>query len=1092
MRTIETIQSIYNSVPIASIIVSPDHPKYTIRIVNESFLRETNTSREQLIGRDFFEAFSVGPAQAWLKIENIAIAFEQVLRSKGVHRLEGHRYDVPSATKGEMELRYWDIDSYPLLDETGEVEYIVMGAVNVTARQLADLKLEKSNQKLNKILNSITDGFFVLDKDRRVSYWNTAAETISRRSAEQVIGRSIWDIYPDAMIPELRQACQKAEEEQTQVQLEQYNPEVSRWYEITLQPTDEGAFVYFKDICYRKEAEQRAQIAFQRNYDLFNFSPVPMWAYHTGTLQMVASNQAAQAEYEYSAEEFLQLTARDVWAKEEFTRMDKLIDTKVRAGLLNEGLVKHVTKSGKELHVQMKSQPLPTWGKEIRIVMALDITEKLNARKELSTSNARLQALVDAQTNYVMRIDQQGRYTYYNNKYKNDFSWIYGKDDFLGEDSRLTVVPYHQDRIAETAMKCIKKPGVVYELEIDKRDQEGKFKATFWHFVALTDALEDQQELQGIGIDITEQKKVEMALHTSNDRYAYVNKATNDVIYDWDILNDHVDWGAAFTRLLGYAYSGAHYPISEWTDLIHPKEANQITESLSAALNDPDQTNWKAEYSFKKADGRYVSIEENGYIIKDDQGRSIRMIGVLRDISERKASAEALQAAKNRYKDVFELSPQPMWVYEVGTLRFLDVNAAAIQNYGFSKSEFLSMTLLDIRPEQDKEALKQAIREDVQQGKPHSSFFWHRKKNGEIIRVLIKGNSLQYEGKGARIVIAIDDTARLKAEEALRISERRFKTLIQDGSDLITIINPNGDFKYVSPTAEKTLGVPAEALLGTNGFNFIHEEDRGQILEKITQLGDAVRIQLAALRMIGHNGEVRWVELILTNMQSDPAIQGIVCNARDVTERVENELKVREHLERYNIVSKATSDAIWDLKFQTDELIWNYAVKEIFGYSEGGHNYNWWYERVHPEDRQRVTQVVQDSIQEKEPRWSSEYRFRCADGSYKFVLDRGFLVFDEEGAPVRMIGAIQDITERINYIHEIERHNSLLREIGWAQAHLVRGPMARILGLLELLTLPQYEDFGNKELLQHLNTSAQELDEVIRQIIHKSESGPEL
>jgi PAS domain S-box-containing protein len=1092
MSTVEIIQSIYDSIPIASIIVLPDHPKYTIRIVNETFLRETNSGREQLVGKGFFEAFSINPDDTGVRTERITSAFEQVLISKCVHHIKGHRYDLPSSGEQDLELRYWDIDTYPLLNEMGEVEYIVQGSLNVTARQLAELNLEKSNQKLNKILSSITDGFFVLDKNHRVSYWNTAAETISRRSAEQVIGKSIWDIYPDAMILELRQACQKAEEEQTQVQLEQYNSEVSRWYEITLQPTDEGAFVYFKDICYRKEAEQRAQTAFQRNYDLFNFSPVPMWAYHTGTLQMVAANQAAQAEYEYSAEEFLQLTARDVWAKEEFARMDKLIDTKVRAGLLNEGLVKHVTKTGKELDVQMKSQPLPTWGKEIRIVMALDITEKLKARKELSTSNARLQALVDAQTNYVMRIDLQGRYTYYNNKYKNDFSWIYGKEDFLGEDSRLTVVAYHQDRIAETAMKCMKKPGTVYELEIDKRDREGKYKATFWHFVALRDALEDELELQGIGIDITHQKKVELDLHTSNERYAYVNKATNDVIYDWDILNDHVDWGAAFTRLFGYPYSGAQYPISEWTDLIHPEEAHQITESLSTALNDPDQTNWKAEYSFKKADGQYVSIEENGYIIKDDQGRSIRMIGVLRDISERKASAEALQAAKNRYKDVFELSPQPMWVYEVGTLKFLDVNAAAIQNYGFSKVEFLSMTLLDIRPEEDKVALKQAIKEDVQLGKPHSSFFWHRKKNGDIIRVLIKGNSLRYEGKNARIVIAIDDTARITAEEALRSSERRFKTLIQDGSDLITIINPEGEFKYVSPTAEKVLGIPSEALLGRKASDFIHEEDRGQVIEQISYLPNAERVQLPAFRMIDRNGKLHWVEIILTNMESDPAIQGIVCNARDVTERFENELKVREHLERYNIVSKATSDAIWDLKIQTDELTWNHGITEIFGYEEVVRNYLWWYERVHLEDKQRVTQVVKNSIQEKEPRWSSEYRFQCADGSYKFVLDRGFLIFDDEGTPLRMIGAIQDITERINYIHEIERHNALMREIGWAQAHLVRGPMARILGLLELLTLPQNEDAGNTELLQHLNKSALELDEVIRQIIHKSESGPEL
>jgi PAS domain S-box-containing protein len=1078
--------------PIASIIMLPDHPRYTICAVNESFLRETNTIREQLTGKGFFEAFSMNPDDTGIRTKNITDAFEQVLSLKSVHRIKGHRYDLPSSAEDELEVRYWDIDTYPLLDETGAVEYIVQASVDVTTRQLAELKLERSNEKLNKILNSITDGFFVLEKDHLVSYWNTAAEAISRRTAEQVIGRSIWDIYPKAMIEGLKQAYDQAENEQVQVRLEQYNPEVSCWYEITLQPTNEGTFVYFKDISYRKEAEKRASLALQRNYDLFNFSPVPMWAYHKETLRIVAANHAAQTDYGYNLEEYLKMTVRALWPKEELRRMEEQIERRIKAGLPNAGIVKHRTRAGKKLDVQIKSQPLPSWGEHTRILMALDVTEKLNTKRELSASEQRLQALVDAQTNYVMRIDLQGRYTYYNNKYKKDFSWIYGTDNFIGADSRATVVPNHQERIVETVTNCLQNPGTIYELEIDKRDKDGKYKATFWHFVALTDTLDNQPELQGIGIDITDQKRVEMDLHTSNERYAYVNKATNEAIYDWDISNNHLEWGAAFARQFGYPVSGAHYTIEHWTALVHPEDVCGIEQTLNAALNDPGQTNWQAEYRFRKADGKYAYVEENGYIIKDEQGSSVRMIGVLKDISERKASAEALEAAKNRYKDIFDLSPQPMWVYEVDTLRFLDVNAAAIRSYGFSKEEFLSMTLLDIRPEQDTAILERVMKEDVKFGKPHSSLFRHIKKNGEIIRVLTKGNSINYEGKSARIVIAIDDTARIAAENALRSSERRFKTLIQDGSDLIAILGGHGEFKYVSPTAEKTLGLSADALLGRSAFDFINEDDRDDVAFKVNHLSDFERIQLPPFRITSQSGDIRWVETILTNMESDPAVQGIIINARDVTERIENELKVREHLERYNIVSKATSDVIWDLTFETDELTWNNGITEIFGYEEVVRNYNWWYERVHPEDKERVTEVVQSSVRKKEPRWSGEYRFRCADGSYKFVLDRGFLIFREDGSPVRMIGAIQDITERVNYIHAIEKHNSLMCEIGWTQAHLVRGPMARILGLLELLTPPETEVGDYKELLEFLTTSAQELDQVIRQIIHKSESNTNL
>jgi PAS domain S-box-containing protein len=124
--------------------------------------------------------------------------------------------------------------------------------------------------------------------------------------------------------------------------------------------------------------------------------------------------------------------------------------------------------------------------------------------------------------------------------------------------------------------------------------------------------------------------------------------------------------------------------------------------------------------------------------------------------------------------------------------------------------------------------------------------------------------------------------------------------------------------------------------------------------------------------------------------------------------------EIKESNEKYDIVAKATSDTIWDWKIQEDSLTWNKGIEVIFGYSqeEVGNSSTWWFEKIHPEDSIKMSIKLYSFIEQKTENWQDQYRFKCADGSYKYVLDRGFLLKDEEGKAIRMIGAIQDITKQ--------------------------------------------------------------------------------
>ena len=124
--------------------------------------------------------------------------------------------------------------------------------------------------------------------------------------------------------------------------------------------------------------------------------------------------------------------------------------------------------------------------------------------------------------------------------------------------------------------------------------------------------------------------------------------------------------------------------------------------------------------------------------------------------------------------------------------------------------------------------------------------------------------------------------------------------------------------------------------------------------------------------------------------------------------------EIKDSNERYDIVAKATSDTIWDWKIQEDSFIWNKGIQGVFGYKkeEVGKTSKWWFDRIHPEDSIKMSIKLYSFIEQKTEKWQDEYRFKCADGTYKYVFDRGFLVKDEEGNAIRMIGAIQDVTKQ--------------------------------------------------------------------------------
>ncbi|HKL36379.1 MAG TPA: PAS domain S-box protein [Salegentibacter sp.] len=490
-------------------------------------------------------------------------------------------------------------------------------------------------------------------------------------------------------------------------------------------------------------------------------------------------------------------------------------------------------------------------------------------------------------------------------------------------------------------------------------------------------------------------------------------------------------------------------------------------------------------YADKDYGMKTLSWGVSDYLLKDEINASSLSKSIHYSM-ERKKAQRQLYESEEKYRTLFDTSPLPMWVLDRNTLEFLSVNQAAIELYGYSQEEFLRMTVRDIWADGE-DRIEQIVEDNF-----HDFFTVkvnHRTKSGKLLFIDIQSNPIVFGGREARVTLAHNITEKLKAEEKLKHSQQRFKALVQDGSDVISILDENFHYTYVSPSAKHILGANPETLIGSNAFKYIHKDDRPHIDDKIKYIGKVKSYQLPSYRYKSGEGEWRWLETIISDLRDDPAVKGLVATSRDITSFKMQEKELRESLDRYDIVAKATSDLITDYNIEENTFQFSNAMYDIFGYRQEdvGTSKEWWQERLHPEDYERVNEATKGLYNNKNITLNIEYRFRCADGNYKYILDRSYVITDAEGKPSRIIGSIQDITERRKYINTIERSNERLREIAWTQSHVVRAPLARIMGLIDLLKNQRNNLDNIEEIIDNILNSSEELDKIIRKITNQTE-----
>jgi PAS domain S-box-containing protein len=243
---------------------------------------------------------------------------------------------------------------------------------------------------------------------------------------------------------------------------------------------------------------------------------------------------------------------------------------------------------------------------------------------------------------------------------------------------------------------------------------------------------------------------------------AAIVESSSDAVIGKTLDGTVVSWNAAAERIYGYT---AEEMVGRSIETLVPERLCDELPAIFEKLRQGERVERYATTRVRK-DGREVHVSLTVSPIRDVEGEIVGASSIAHDLSEERRSAEVLHRTEESYRLVFDLHPAPMWVYDTATLRFLTVNAAAIASYGYSREEFLGMTIEDIRPEEDRKELHERLQR--QGDEPVAGIWRHRTKDGLLLDVAISANNIEFEGRPARLVLSTDVTRQHRLEEQLR------------------------------------------------------------------------------------------------------------------------------------------------------------------------------------------------------------------------------------------------------------------------------------------------------------------------------------
>lgn len=596
----------------------------------------------------------------------------------------------------------------------------------------------------------------------------------------------------------------------------------------------------------------------------------------------------------------------------------------------------------------------------------------------------------------------------------------------------------------------------------------------------------------GVGQDITENKSPEMLLEDA---------AAMARIGSWeaDFATKRMYWSPT-TQALHETDPDFSPDLMTAHTFYHPDYRDWLAKLGEKSIERKESFEYEAPIITTKGKTQWVRVMANPKI---KNGVCIGLYGSIQDIHQRKITELELTESVKELED-YKFAMDQSAILAITDKRgvILDVNQNFCKIAQYSREEIIGKTHRLINSGYHGSAFFRAFWQTISSGKVWKGEIKNKAKDGSYYWVYTTVVPFM-DGTGTPnryLAIRFEITARKEADEKLLSTLREKNTILESIGDAFFAVDHNWMVTYWNNQAESLLSKKREEIEG----KVLWEEYAAAVdtvfyteYHKALETGQPVTFE-------AHYDPLKlWLEV-----SAYPNQKGLSIYFRDISPRKKHELSLIESRERFQKVTQATNDAIWDWDIEKDEVFWGKGFKTLFGYKSGTRKISLktWEDAIHPEDREKVTKALMDAIADaKLKNFRSEYRFIKVDGTYAHVVDQSVVMRDTSGTAKRMVGAISDVTYRKNYeksLHtlneqlenralELERSNAELEQFAFVASHDLQEPLRMIASFLQQLEKKYASQLDDKakQYIDFASGGAKRMKEIIADLLAFSRSG---
>jgi PAS domain S-box-containing protein len=906
----------------------------------------------------------------------------------------------------ETELRYRDADgSYVWFevigtDRTEEVGGVIFNARDITERKKREEELREEKQAMDTVLSNVPVIVFTLDEGG--FFTRSQGKSLNRIGLDpgEMVGESVFEVYGERQdITEEIEKALSGERVQTTVEVE--GRIFESWYEPLKDESGEASGIVGMayDVTEREKREKELE-----RYEAFveNSSDVVTLVEEDGTV--VYFSPSVEYHTEHTQEERV---GDNIYEYVHPDDRERVMETYSR--LLEEsetGIVEEEFRyqSGDGTYIWVEASGTDQRDTDLGgiVVNARDITERKRRERELE----RYEAFVENSSDLIVHLDESGELLYESPGTQEIFGHEPGIN--LGENVFQYIHPEDRERVLERFDEGLRgsesTPGTI----------EARFEDADGDYVWLEAVGTDQRTTEVGGVivslrDISERKEREREL----EKYKTFVENSRDIVVHLDEDGTVMYHSPSVQRILGHSQDER---IGENAfEYVHPDDRERVVELFTTVTVDEEVDSAEAEFRAEHADGGYVWFEGRGHDQRDTEVGGF--VVNARDITERKKRERRLVEAESRYRALVDDFPEGAVFLFDEELRYTIAGGTELDEIGLSPEDIEGKTLHEVFPDEaeDHEVYYRKALEGEEA-------CFENRYDGDVYRVWTVPVRDDDGDIFAGIAFSQNITERKERQKELE----RYEEIIENTSDVITLIDRDGTILYQSPSVEKNMGYGQYERVGENGFEYIHPEDRERAVEAFQSVvGNPERETAEAeLRFLRANGEYVWLEARGTDRR-DTDLGGFVVTTRDISERKKREEELRRNRELLRQTEMIADTGGWEYDVDTQEVRWTQGTFDIHDVTpEFEPTVDSVVELYHPDDRDSLRQVIQRCVEEGVP-YEDEFRIRDTDDELRWIRTNGEPVF-EDGDVVKVRGAVQDVTERKKREESLRRSRELL------------------------------------------------------------------